>query len=138
MLEYKAWVIAGVFLLLFLLERFRPAVMTDTHSLRRIIKNLSFWPINIGLSFVVILPISYYATQHTFWERPEWFLGGTSIILNVLILDLFIYFWHRTVHEVQFLWKFHEVHHLDEHLDTTSAVRFHFGEILFATLIGRL
>ena len=134
-LEYKGWIIAVVFLLLFLLERFRPAVKTNVRPVLRIIKNLSFWPINIGLSLVVILPISYYATQHTLWERPEWFLGGASIIFNVLILDLFIYFWHRSVHEVQFLWKFHEVHHLDEHLDTTSAIRFHFGEIFFATLV---
>jgi sterol desaturase/sphingolipid hydroxylase (fatty acid hydroxylase superfamily) len=33
---------------------------------------------------------------------------------------------------VGFLWRFHEVHHLDRFLDTSSAVRFHAGEVLLS------
>jgi sterol desaturase/sphingolipid hydroxylase (fatty acid hydroxylase superfamily) len=35
---------------------------------------------------------------------------------------------------IPFLWRFHEVHHLDRFLDTTSALRFHFGEVLLSAL----
>ena len=35
----------------------------------------------------------------------------------------------------QFLWRFHSVHHLDETLDTSSAVRFHFGEVVLSALV---
>lgn len=134
-LEYKGWIVGGAFALLFALEYLRPAVKPGPHPAWRILKNLSFWPINIGLSLLVILPISYFVTQHVLWDRPDWWSGAWSLALDILILDLFLYIWHRAVHEIPFFWRFHKVHHLDEHLDTTSAIRFHFGEIFFATLV---
>jgi sterol desaturase/sphingolipid hydroxylase (fatty acid hydroxylase superfamily) len=74
------------------------------------------------------------ATQWHLWVRPEWMNGVTGFAIDFIVLDLFIYCWHRAVHEIQFLWRFHEVHHMDHHLDTTSAIRFHFGEVFFSTL----
>ena len=47
---------------------------------------------------------------------------------------LWIYWWHRANHELPFLWRFHAVHHYDELLDTSSAVRFHFGEVALSAL----
>ena len=134
-IEYKGWIVAGVFLLLFSLERIFPAADVCNHPVRRIVKNLSFWPVNIGLSLAVILPVSYGAAQNSLWLRPEWFSGMAALAFDILILDLFLYFWHRAAHEIRFFWRFHEVHHLDEHLDSTAAIRFHFGEIFFATLV---
>ena len=57
------------------------------------------------------------------------------IILDLIILDCFLYWWHRTNHEIPFLWRFHEVHHLDEFLDSTTALRFHFGEVFLSALV---
>ncbi len=138
LLEYKGWIVGGVFVLLFALEYLRPAVKAGLHPVWRIAKNLSFWPINIGLSLLVILPVSYFAAQNILWHRPDWWSGACGLALDILILDLFLYFWHRAVHEIPLFWRFHEVHHLDEHLDTTSAIRFHFGEIFFATIFRAL
>lgn len=132
-LEYKGWIVAGAFVLFFVFEHLIPAVPAGKHPIKRIIKNLLFWPINIGLSLAVILPVSYMATQAEFWTRPDWLSGGLGLALDILLLDLFIFWWHRTVHVVQLFWRFHEVHHLDEHLDTTSAIRFHFGEVFFSS-----
>ena len=53
---------------------------------------------------------------------------------DLVLLDFWIYWWHRANHELPWLWRFHQVHHLDELLDTTSAVRFHFGEVLLSAL----
>tara|TARA_R110002124_G_scaffold233406_1_gene398710 strand:+ start:76213 stop:76977 length:765 start_codon:yes stop_codon:yes gene_type:complete len=137
-LEYKAWIVGGIFVLLFAAEHLRPMVSYNAQPLSRLFKNLSFWPINIALSLAIILPITYWASQHTLWQRPADLYGAISLAIDIIILDLFIYFWHRTVHEIPFLWRFHEVHHLDEHLDTSSAIRFHLGEIFFATFIRAL
>lgn len=134
-IEYKGWVVAGAFVLLFGLEHIRPAVVYSLHPVRRIVKNLSFWPINIGLSLAVILPVSYFAAQNALWARPDWLSGLSGLAFDIILLDLFIFWWHRALHEIPFFWRFHEVHHLDEHLDTTSAIRFHFGEIFFGALI---
>lgn len=134
-IEYKGWIVAGAFILFFAYEHIRPAVPSYKNDLPRIIKNLLFWPVNIGLSLAIILPVSYAATQISLWERPVWFGGGAGLVFDILILDLFIFWWHRAVHVIPFFWRFHEVHHLDEHLDTTSAVRFHFGEVFFSCFV---
>ncbi len=135
LIEYKGWIVAGVFALLFVLERFKPMAAAGHDPYKRVIKNLLFWPLNIGLSLAVILPISYAATQMEFWTRPVWLPAGAGLALDIVVLDLFLFWWHRSVHIVPFLWRFHEIHHLDEHLDTTSAIRFHFGEVFFATFV---
>lgn len=124
-----------VFFAFFGLEHIKPAVKTASHGLRRIAKNLSFWPLNIFLSLMFIFPITKFTAGYALFERPEYLQGAQGLLLDIVILDIFIYFWHRAMHEVPFLWRFHQVHHLDEHLDTTSAVRFHFAEIFFATFV---
>ncbi len=132
LLDDKGYIVAGAFALLFLLEHIRPAAQSPIPPFRRIVKNLSFWPINIGLSLTVILPVSYFAAQNPLWSRPEWFSGLPALLVDVVLLDLFIFWWHRATHEIPLLWRFHEVHHLDQHLDSTTAIRFHFGEIFFS------
>jgi len=50
--------------------------------------------------------------------------------LAVLLLDYTLYWWHVVEHRVTWLYRFHQVHHADLELDTSTAVRFHFGELL--------
>ena len=73
-----------------------------------------------------------WAAHHALGWRPGWLSGGLGLIADILVLDMLIYWWHRLNHEIPFLWRFHEVHHLDEFLDVSSAVRFHFGEVLLS------
>jgi sterol desaturase/sphingolipid hydroxylase (fatty acid hydroxylase superfamily) len=51
------------------------------------------------------------------------------IALGVVLLDYTLYWWHVLTHRVGFLWRFHAVHHIDREMDTSTALRFHFGEI---------
>ena len=43
----------------------------------------------------------------------------------LLLSDLLIYWGHRLQHRVDFLWRFHKVHHSAEHLDWLAAHREH-------------
>ena len=52
-----------------------------------------------------------------------------SVIAGILLLDYTLYWWHYLTHRVPLLWRFHQVHHLDQEMDATTALRFHFGEI---------
>lgn len=52
--------------------------------------------------------------------------------ITILGMDLVSYAWHRANHRVSLLWRFHQVHHSDSNFTTTTAVRFHFGELLLA------
>jgi sterol desaturase/sphingolipid hydroxylase (fatty acid hydroxylase superfamily) len=71
-------------------------------------------------------------------EEPTGLLGwlplpaAAEMVLGFLLLDLSFYWWHRANHRIPFLWRFHNVHHLDPDLDVSTALRFHFGEIAFS------
>lgn len=57
-----------------------------------------------------------------------------SSSLAILLLDLAMYGQHRAMHRWPILWRLHAVHHHDQDLDVTSALRFHPAEILLSTL----
>jgi sterol desaturase/sphingolipid hydroxylase (fatty acid hydroxylase superfamily) len=52
--------------------------------------------------------------------------------LAVVLLDYTLYVWHALTHRVPWLWRFHLVHHADLDLDASTALRFHFGELVFS------
>jgi len=60
------------------------------------------------------------------------------VVMAVIILDLLIYFQHVLTHKIPLLWRFHKVHHTDQDLDATSALRFHPIEILGSTIYRAL
>jgi sterol desaturase/sphingolipid hydroxylase (fatty acid hydroxylase superfamily) len=136
LLTWKAAVVPAWFALFFLAERWRPAAPMRLASPagRRLLRNFALWAINVALSPLIVVPISAYAAAHGLGWRPRWWGGAAALFADLLVLDFLIYWWHRVNHEVPFLWRFHSVHHLDRFLDTTSALRFHFGEVLLSAL----
>ena len=79
--------------------------------------------------------VSLYVTE---WSRAETFgllhrLQLPTLIAiptAIIIFDAWQYVWHRLNHRVPLLWRFHAVHHADAHVDASTALRFHTGEIL--------
>ena len=71
---------------------------------------------------------------------PGWLASGLAVVL----LDYTLWIWHWLNHRVPLLWRFHAAHHADLDLDTSTALRFHLGELLVSvpfrvlqvTLIG--
>jgi sterol desaturase/sphingolipid hydroxylase (fatty acid hydroxylase superfamily) len=59
---------------------------------------------------------------------PQW----AETVLAVLLMDYTLYLWHVAIHRCKFLWRFHQVHHVDLDMDVTTAFRFHFGEMLLS------
>jgi len=53
-------------------------------------------------------------------------------LLAILAMDYTLYWWHVLAHKVPLLWRFHLVHHVDLDLDASTAIRFHFGELLIS------
>jgi sterol desaturase/sphingolipid hydroxylase (fatty acid hydroxylase superfamily) len=139
----KTGIVLVFFAALFVLERLCPATRPPlawffqraTRPLLRLGKNLGLAGINAAISPLVVIPISAAAARFGLEWRPEW-LGGTGgLLFDLLLLDLWIYWWHRANHRLPVLWRFHEVHHLDEFLDVTSGVRFHIGEVLLSAAV---
>ncbi|HZI19722.1 MAG TPA: sterol desaturase family protein [Pyrinomonadaceae bacterium] len=58
--------------------------------------------------------------------------GPVETAAAVVLLDYTLYLWHVLTHRSPFLWRFHVVHHADLDLSATTALRFHFAELLLA------
>jgi sterol desaturase/sphingolipid hydroxylase (fatty acid hydroxylase superfamily) len=144
LLSFKA-IAVGAFLLLFLIyERVRPAVDNpllvrfrgaSAAAWRRLVRNAGLFGINLLVSPLIVLPVTVWAGQFSTGLRPTWLSGWTGLAFDLVLLDFWIYWWHRANHEVPLLWRFHQVHHFDEMLDSTSALRFHFGEVVLSALV---
>jgi len=104
-------------------------------ALGRIGKNLSLAGFNALLSPLVVIPVSAFAARWALGWRADWMSGWVGLALDLILLDLWVYGWHRANHAFAVLWRFHEVHHLDETLDASTALRFHFGEVFNASLL---
>jgi sterol desaturase/sphingolipid hydroxylase (fatty acid hydroxylase superfamily) len=59
---------------------------------------------------------------------PKWL----ELSLAVVLMDYTLYLWHVLTHRVPLLWRFHRVHHFDRDLSASTALRFHFGELLLS------
>ena len=105
------------------------------------------WPANVGLilldTVMVRLLMPAGVVGAAAWAHvqgvgllnqlplPGWLGFGIALVL----LDLAIYWQHRLLHAWPLLWRLHRVHHTDQTLDATSALRFHPLEILVSLAI---
>ncbi len=51
-------------------------------------------------------------------------------LVAFLVMDYTNYLWHVLNHKIPALWRFHVVHHSDPDMDVSTALRFHFGELI--------
>ena len=135
LLATKSAVVGAWLILIILAEGLAPAPGTGGRDWRRVGRNGALWAINLVLAPLVIVPLSAWAAQHGAFERPLWWTGATGFVLDLLLLDFLIYWWHRFNHRLPLLWRFHAIHHLDRALDATTALRFHFGEVLISAFL---
>jgi sterol desaturase/sphingolipid hydroxylase (fatty acid hydroxylase superfamily) len=87
----------------------------------------SLWTITIA-RFVVIAPIDRGLISLTM-VNPV--MAG---ICSFLILDLYMYCWHRSMHILPLAWQFHQLHHTDRSMNVSTAYRFHPVEIISSSI----
>lgn len=132
------WVAFGVALgALFVAERRRPLRRAKEPGPARVARNLAIGLLAGAATAASELPI--VALVQRLAERGR--LGllrqfamprALRVVLGFLLLDYTLYVWHWANHRVPLLWRFHAVHHVDLDLDTTTGLRFHFGELTLA------
>lgn len=137
-LATKAAIAGAWFLALFVAERLARAA-TPPASPARLWRNAGLWLIVLALSPLIVAPLTAWGANQVLWRRPEWMSEGAPgaliLVVDLILLDLWAYWLHRAYHGVPAMWRLHEVHHRDEFLDTTSAVRFHVGEVVLSALL---
>jgi len=134
----KAAAIFLVFAPLFVAERIHRAAPAPRLS-TRVLKNLGLWFVIAAASPFIVAPVTALGANALLWERSPAMtvgvIGVCILIIDLILLDLWTYWLHRAYHRIPLLWRLHEVHHRDAFLDTTSAVRFHLGEVVLSAFL---
>lgn len=131
----RALALAAFAALLWLEHRYRLRRNAVEPKARRVVRNAT-----IGALTAVLLRYPERAFTHPvsrFVERRRWGLlprlalpRWSETALAVALMDYTLYAWHILLHRVPQLWRMHAVHHVDLELDASTALRFHFTELL--------
>jgi sterol desaturase/sphingolipid hydroxylase (fatty acid hydroxylase superfamily) len=114
-------------------ETWRPFFAPRGNRSRHAVHNLAialFNTIVLGLVFgssVVLLAELTHGNRWGFLHALD-LPAAVRFGLALLLLDGWMYIWHRLNHAVPVLWRFHRMHHSDPYMDVTTATRFHLGE----------
>jgi sterol desaturase/sphingolipid hydroxylase (fatty acid hydroxylase superfamily) len=130
----KALIGLCVFASLFALERLNAAEPVRANP-QRLFRNGALWLLLALLSPLIVLPLSAFVVDRALWRRPADWPALAQLFVDLLLLDCWAYWLHRAYHESPIMRRLHLVHHLDERLDTTSAVRFHPGEVVLSAIL---
>lgn len=128
-------VLACVFMALFVAEGRRPLrKRVEKRSKRILINSIVALPAFTLLRFLFLPVMTWLANKNqkmgfglnNQYKAHPIFKGFVAFLL----LDYTNYLWHVINHKLPLLWRFHVVHHSDPDLDITTAIRFHFGELI--------
>lgn len=96
------------------------------HNLLLAVANTLILPLAFGTATVLVCDwadANQYGLLHALPIGEAW-----QMAIALLLLDAWMYVWHRANHVVPLLWRFHRMHHSDDQMDVTTATRFHIGE----------
>lgn len=131
----QPYAIASVFLLTYIAEHIIPQrkeIIDHKHDIKNIVVGV------FNFAFIAFVGYQFQKVIESLNNKhfgllqllhPSTFI---HVFIGVLLIDIFMYWWHRINHEWHFLWYFHKFHHEDEKLNSTSALRFHTGELLLS------
>ena len=122
-----------VFAVVFIAEHRRKLRKTTQPLKNRAVTNFIVGAPAFGLLRFLFLPLMVRfanANQNYGINRILPLPNGLRFVITFLVLDYGNYLWHVVNHKIPFLWRFHVVHHTDLDLDTLTAFRFHFGEMI--------
>lgn len=129
----------GAFAVLTIIERRRPLRKRREADPRHLVRNLAVAGLTAAVTAALQIPLLQPVARKTRDRR----LGllyrlplprPMRVAAGVLLLDYTLWWWHWMNHRLPLLWRFHLVHHVDLDLDSSTAVRFHFGEMSLSVL----
>lgn len=138
-MKSNAVIIFCVFVVFFILENIFP-LRTRRDDKIRLGRNLMIAFLDLPFSKILIFPLILSVANLVEVKKMGIlnifkFDGMASLFFSIVILDCAIYWWHVANHKIRFFWRFHQVHHVDRDMDSTTALRFHFGELVLSGVI---
>ena len=130
-----ALLVGATFVGLLLLEWRRPLRRSVESKIRRNARNFALAAISASALRVAEMPV--VNPLSTWVEESRWGLLKLTALprwlevpLAVALLDYTLYLWHILLHKVPLLWRCHQPHHVDLDMDASTALRFHFAELV--------
>lgn len=125
-----ALALAGLWALEALVPMFHHGRGETAHRMR----NLALGVLNAVVSSTALAAVTLLVVEacrrsgvgllwNTDW--PVWAEWAVAL----LAMDLAHYAFHWCAHNVRWIWRFHAIHHHDDKLNVTSAMRFHLAEV---------
>jgi sterol desaturase/sphingolipid hydroxylase (fatty acid hydroxylase superfamily) len=142
-MPHLIYLVPAVFVALLVLEHAVPLRRWKSRLGSRLLVNAVVSSLAIAVAATLVRPVATTILGRV--SESGWSLAGlvsadgtVQAILGFLLMDLSFYYWHRANHAWPFLWRFHNAHHMDPDLDVTTAVRFHFAEIVLSAAFRAL
>ncbi len=140
----KLVVVVATIAILMFLERKLPFFLVHNSWRSRIVSNLELGFLNSIAASLFVIGIVAIGNAVA-WFAPAFALPQPQLLqtiasppvvttLSFLLLDLYMYLWHRAMHSFPLAWRFHRVHHTDRSMNVTTAYRFHPIEVLASNL----
>ena len=132
---HRSGLLVGGLTLFLLIENAAPLFSLKTYSRTKhtglnIFFTLTTVIINFLMAGILIWSAKWVVTNG--FGVMQWMSAAPFILtlfVGLMVMD-FVGAWlaHYIEHHVKWMWKFHAIHHTDQHVDTTTANRHHPGE----------
>jgi sterol desaturase/sphingolipid hydroxylase (fatty acid hydroxylase superfamily) len=139
-MDTKPIIIIPILVLIFTLEGFIPHMQGRRLRIRHGLPHVVTAVLNGLLTRLflagITIQVTSWAQAHSLGLVRMVELPGTvRMIIVFLLFDIWMYYWHMANHRFSLFWRFHRAHHADIAMDTTTALRFHPGELLLSSFI---
>ncbi len=139
-MDTKPLILFIVFILIFSLEGVFPFIGGRQHRMRHALPHMATAILNglmtrfllFGMTVQVLAWVEHQGLGIMSMAALP---GPVRTAAVFMLFDAWMYYWHRANHRIGFLWRFHRAHHSDTAMDTTTALRFHPGELVLSTCI---
>lgn len=138
LLDPVSLIVIGMYILLYAWETLFPR--------KKHLPKIRFATLRGILAFAVFFYLSSYLPLFTDEFLASYQLvdlsalnTGLQVVIGLLLYQFVLYFWHRTMHRTDALWKvFHQMHHSSEKMDIPSTFYFSPMDMIGFTLLGSL
>jgi sterol desaturase/sphingolipid hydroxylase (fatty acid hydroxylase superfamily) len=135
-MDFSAFTLIGSILLFICLENTFPFFKFKSSFQQRTHPNLMLALTNITLNNLSIVILLNWIWQQNLWHGllSTIKLPWLAVIISFISLDLYMYFWHRLMHICPVGWRFHQIHHVEISMNTSTAYKFHPIEVITSSL----
>lgn len=137
-MDTKLFIMISALALIFTLESFIPHYKGRTARIKHAFPHFTVAIINglltkFLLTGLTLAALAWAESNALGFSHALPLTPAAKWILAFVLFDIWMYWWHLANHHFEFLWRFHRAHHSDTEMDTTTALRFHPGELILST-----